>query len=165
VVAVFVVVVERTTCVGSFSKIPVEFLVGFELIVPGLTTEEKKIVADFVGTVASEAEIAAGMALAVVRQIVDGMQAVVEKWAVVENDLVVEQTAVVEQNCFAVIEVVQEIVAEAELFHRSVDLEFAGTVAASGQQLVEVQQTAAVVFWETKLELALLVVEEEEAVW
>ena len=47
------------------------------------------------------------MALAVVRQIVDGMQAVVEKWAVVENDLVVEQTAVVEQNCFAVIEAVQ----------------------------------------------------------
>ena len=156
-VAVFVVVVERTTCVGSFSKIPVEFLVGFELILPGLTTEEKKIAADFVGTVASEAEIAAGMALAVVRQIVDGMQAVVEKWAVVENALVVDQTAV--------IEVVQENVAEAELFHRSVDLEFAGTVAASGQQLVEVQQTAAVVFWETKLELALLVVEEEEAVW
>jgi len=90
VVAVFVVVVERTTCVGSFSKIPVEFLVGFELIVPGLTTEEKKIAADFVGTVASEAEIAAGMAL-----------------AVVENAPVVEQTAVVEQNCFAVIEAVQ----------------------------------------------------------
>ena len=45
-----------------------------------------------------------------------------------------------------------------ELFHHSADQESAGTVLTFGQQLAEVRQTAAAVFWGTAVEVVLLVV-------